>query len=164
MNFSYRAIGLIRSPFNELKSTPVQSAFSNASGVVELFREYEGGLKDIEGFSHLYLFYHFDRADSRSIAQKPIVDGAEEHGVFATRHFNRPNPIGVSIVRLKGIRGNMLDVEGIDVLDGTPLLDIKPYVRQFDAMDDARNGWVGDGHIGAIKAKSMAPCANNMGP
>ncbi len=141
MEFTYKAIGIIHSGFTEREHTPIQGVYSKEKGSVELFPEYADGLKDIEGFSHLYLIYHFDRAVEHSLLQKPFLDGRSERGIFATRHFNRPNHIGLSIVDLLGVKGNVLEVGGIDVLDGTPLLDIKPYVREFDHRDDVRCGW-----------------------
>ncbi|MCD1294285.1 tRNA (N6-threonylcarbamoyladenosine(37)-N6)-methyltransferase TrmO [Methanocella sp. CWC-04] len=157
MSHMYDEIGVIHSEFKEKEKTPVQSAFSKAWGTVEVFPGYADGLKDIEGFSHIFLLYHFDRADGSAISEKPIVDAKGEHGVFAMRHFNRPNPIGLSIVELKGVRGNILDVCGLDILDGTPLLDIKPYIRHFDVMEGIRNGWVDEQHMGAIRDKSVKP-------
>jgi tRNA-Thr(GGU) m(6)t(6)A37 methyltransferase TsaA len=142
MEITYKPIGVIHSPFTEKDRTPIQSAFSHATGTVEVFPEYAAGLRDIEGFSHLYLIYHFHHAGECSLLRKPFLDGAKSRGIFAIRHFCRPNPIGFSIVELKAVRGNVLEVGGIDVLDGTPLLDIKPYVRQFDCRENARSGWV----------------------
>lgn len=155
MEFTYTAIGVIRSPFVEKEDTPIQGSFSDARGTVELFPDYAGGLKDIEGFSHLYLIYHFDRAVEHCLIQKPFLDRVE-HGIFATRHYSRPNHIGLSIVELLGVRGNELEVGGIDVLDGTPLLDIKPLVRQFDFRDNVRCGWVDTKDTGA---RDMTPRA-----
>jgi tRNA-Thr(GGU) m(6)t(6)A37 methyltransferase TsaA len=141
MEVSFKVIGIIRSPFKSKDNTPIQGVYSNAYGSVELFPEYAEGLGDLEGFSHVYLIYYFDRADARALKQKPFLDGSRERGIFATRHFNRPNPIGISIVELKGISGSVLGISGVDVLDGTPLLDIKPYVREFDHREGARCGW-----------------------
>lgn len=157
MEVTYKVIGIIHSEFSKKDCTPIQSVFSDAKGMIELFPEYAEGLKDIEGFSHLYLIYHFNQAEGCSIVQKPFVDGQKEWGIFAIRHFNRPNPIGISIVELKGVRGNLLDIGGVDVLDGTPLLDIKPYVKQFDSRENVRSGWVDERHIDTIKTKSFTP-------
>jgi tRNA-Thr(GGU) m(6)t(6)A37 methyltransferase TsaA len=142
MEIVYKPIGIIHSPFTEKDQTPIQSAFSKADGTVEVFPEYSEGLRDIEGFSHLILIYHFHHTEECSLTRKPFLDGSRDRGIFAIRHFCRPNPIGISVVELKKVRGNILEVGGIDVLDGTPLLDIKPYVRQFDCRDESRNGWV----------------------
>jgi tRNA-Thr(GGU) m(6)t(6)A37 methyltransferase TsaA len=138
----YSPLGIIHSPFAEKDHTPIQGVFSEATGTVEVFPEYTEGLRDIEGFSHLFLIYHLHRTEECTLLRKPFLDGTRERGIFATRHFCRPNPIGLSIVELKKVRGNVLDVSGIDVLDGTPLLDIKPYVRQFDGRENVRSGWV----------------------
>ncbi|WP_394296433.1 tRNA (N6-threonylcarbamoyladenosine(37)-N6)-methyltransferase TrmO [Methanocella arvoryzae] len=157
VEFTYKAIGVVHSEFTRKDATPIQSIFSNAIGTVELFPEYADGLKDIEGFSHLYLLYHFNQADSRSIVHKPFLDGKKERGIFAIRHFNRPNPIGLSIVELRRVDGNVLEVGGVDILDGTPVIDIKPYVRQFDAREHVRSGWVDEQHVETIKVKSFTP-------
>ncbi|HUL62400.1 MAG TPA: tRNA (N6-threonylcarbamoyladenosine(37)-N6)-methyltransferase TrmO [Methanocella sp.] len=141
MKVTYEAIGVIHSPFREQADTPIQGTFSEAEGTVEVFPEYAAGLKDIGGFSHLFLIYDFHRATGYSLVAKPFLDGSEERGIFAIRHFRRPNPIGLSIVELRKVRGNILEIRGVDVLDGTPLLDIKPYIRQFDCREAARSGW-----------------------
>ncbi len=142
MEFSYRAIGIIHSPFREQADTPIQGTFSDAQGTIEIFPEYAAGLKDIEGFSHLFLIYHFHKAEGYSLVAKPFLDGSQDRGIFAIRYNRRPNPIGLSIVELKNVRENVLEVACVDILDGTPLLDIKPYVRQFDCREDACSGWV----------------------
>lgn len=157
MEVTYKTIGIVRSEFTRKDSTPIQSVFSSARGTVEVFPEYADGLKDIDGFSHLYLIYHFDRWEGGAIVQRPFLDGQKERGIFAIRHFNRPNPIGISIVELTGVRGNVLDIAGVDILDGTPVLDIKPYVGQFDHRDNVRNGWVDEQRVDAIKVKNFTP-------
>lgn len=140
MEISLRPIGLIHSPFHEPAGTPIQSARSHALGTVELLSEFAGGLKDIQGFSHIYLLYVFHRSSGYQLHVQPFLDG-REHGVFATRHPRRPNPIGISIVRLLSCRENLLEIEGVDVFDGTPLLDLKPYVPDFDQQSGVRSGW-----------------------
>jgi tRNA (adenine37-N6)-methyltransferase len=142
MEIVYKPLGIIRSPFTEKDHTPIQGMFSKATGTVEVFPEYAAGLRDIEGFSHLFLIYHFHHTEECTLVRKPFLDGSKDRGIFATRHFCRPNPIGLSIVELKKVKGNVLEVYGIDILDGTPLLDIKPYVRQFDCREGVRSGWV----------------------
>ncbi|BAD84900.1 hypothetical protein, conserved, UPF0066 family [Thermococcus kodakarensis KOD1] len=138
----YRPIGVIHSPFKEPKDVPIQaSAARGIRGTVDVFPEFEEGLKDIEGFSHVILIYHFHRARFKSLLVRPYMD-ENYHGVFATRAPARPNPIGISIVRLVERRGNVLIVEDVDVLDGTPLLDIKPYVPEFDYREGVRTGWL----------------------
>ena len=157
MEFTYKAIGIVHTCFNEKEHTPIQGAFSEERGTVEVFPEYAAGLRDIEGFSHLYLIYHFDRAEQHCLLQKPFLDGQNERGIFATRHFNRPNHIGLSIVKLLGIHDNVLEVAGVDVLDGTPVLDIKPLVPQFDFRDNVRGGWVDKQDLAAKGAGGFTP-------
>ena len=129
MEFQVKAVGVIHTGHATKEETPIQGAFQpDAVGMVELFPEFAPGLKDIVLFSHIILIYHFDRAGNVELVRKPFLDDAA-HGIFATRHPCRPNHLGISIVRLLGHEGNLLKVGGIDVLDGTPLLDVKPYVR-----------------------------------
>jgi tRNA (adenine37-N6)-methyltransferase len=138
--FVMRPIGIIRTPFTEPKGMPIQPAFSQVAGRVEVFAEYAQGLQDLDAFSHVILIYALHRSKGYALLVKPFLDDVAR-GLFATRHPSRPNPIGLSTVRLLSIRDNVLEVEGIDVLDGTPLLDIKPYVPDFDSHADARAGW-----------------------
>ena len=138
---TYKPIGIIHTPFKEKDKTPIQGCFAPSNkGQIELFPEYTEGLQDITSFSHLILIYHFHKAGSCELLTKPFLD-KEKRGIFAIRYFNRPNPIGLSIVKLTGIKGNILDISGVDMLDGTPLLDIKPYVPQFDIKENATSGW-----------------------
>ncbi len=138
--FVMRPIGVIHTPFAELKGMPIQPAFSQAVGRVEVLPEYAEGLQDLEDFSHVILIYALHRSNGYTLHVKPYLDDAT-HGLFATRYPCRPNPIGLSTVRLLARCGAVLEVAGIDVLDGTPLLDIKPYVPDFDVKTDARAGW-----------------------
>lgn len=141
MNFTLHPIGIIFSPFNDKKQTPIQPVRSQAVGVVEVFPEFVEGLDGLEGFSYIILFYIFDRSDGYSLRVQPFLDD-HTHGVFATRYPYRPNPLGFSIVRLLHRKDNRLDIEGVDVLDQTPLLDIKPYVPDFDIYPgEIRSGW-----------------------
>lgn len=140
MEFVIRSIGVIHSPFADKEKTPIQPSRSQAVGTVEISPEFAAGLKDIEGFSHIILLYTFHDSSGYSLLVKPFLDD-QEHGLFATRHPCRPNPIGLSIVKLLFHRQNTLTIEGVDVLDGTPLLDIKPYVPEFDMRTDTRAGW-----------------------
>jgi len=134
-------IGLIRTPYATKEACPIQPAFtSSEQSRVELFDEYAAGLKDIEGFSHLYLIYRFDRAGEIQFVRPTFLDD-EPHGIYASRHPCRPNSIGISIVKLIERDGNILTVDGADMLDGTPLLDIKPYLPQYDCFPDASEGW-----------------------
>lgn len=149
----YKPIGIIHTPFTEKKETPIQGAFSeNARGRVELFPEYVEGLKDIEGFSHIYLLYHFHKSEGYRLRLTPFLED-KEHGLFAIRHFNRPNPIGLSLVRLIDVTGNILEVGDVDILDGTPLLDIKPYIPKFDNRGDSTGGWVENPDIDLNRGK-----------
>ena len=120
---------------------PIQNAGANGvKGTIEIFPEYAEGLKDIEGFSHLILLYHLHQVNHYSLQVIPFLDTIE-HGIFATRSPIRPNPIGMTVVKLLELKGSILTIEGIDMLDQTPLLDIKPYLPQVDTLQDARIGW-----------------------
>ncbi len=142
MEYRIRAIGVIRTSFATKEEAPIQGAFHpEAEGRVELFAEFAGGLKDIELFSHIILVYHFDRAGAVQLVRAPFLDDAP-HGIFATRHPCRPNGLGITVARLLRREGNVLMIKGADVLDGTPLIDIKPYVPRFDAVPDATEGWL----------------------
>jgi tRNA (adenine37-N6)-methyltransferase len=137
----YHPIGIIHTPFKQCADAPAQGCFAQAArGHIELFPEFEPGLKDLTGFSHLVLLYHFHESNGYELITKPLLD-KEKRGVFATRYFKRPNPIGISIVKLIQVKGNRLEVGWVDMLDGTPLLDIKPYVSIFDARENVNDGW-----------------------
>lgn len=138
----YKPIGIIHSPFKEPKGTPIHPAGAKGiDGKVEVFPQYAEGLKDIEGFSHLILIYHFHLSKKSPLKVKPYMDD-EVHGVFAMRGPNRPNPIGISIVRLVRTEENMLYIQDVDIVDGSPLLDIKPYVPEFDIIEVDKTGWL----------------------
>jgi tRNA (adenine37-N6)-methyltransferase len=140
----YITIGIIHSPHKNKDHCPIQPLYaSETEGQVEVFEQYVEGLKDIECFSHIYLLYLFDRRGETQLVRATFLDD-QPHGIFASRHPCRPNGIGLSIVTLVGKDGNILVVKGIDILDDTPLLDIKPYVPRFDVIDSASNGWVQD--------------------
>jgi len=135
-------IGIIRSPYKNFAHMPIQPA--GACGVVGeilLERDLCAGLKDLEGFSHIFVLYHFHRAGDARLSITLFLDN-QPHGVFATCAPTRPNPIGLSVLKLLGIQENLLIVENIDILDGTPLLDIKPYVPGFDQPRDVHTGWL----------------------
>ena len=134
-------VGVIHSPYLTKEETPAQGAFQpGGMGWVEVFQEYEEGLKDIDGFSHLILLYLFDRAGSVQLVRPTFLDDAP-HGIFASRHPGRPNGIGITVVRLLRRESAILHVAGIDTLDLTPVLDIKPYIPRFDCFPDAAEGW-----------------------
>jgi tRNA-Thr(GGU) m(6)t(6)A37 methyltransferase TsaA len=150
----YRPIGIIHSPFKEVKGMPIQpSGALGIKGTVELFREYSAGLKDIDGFSHIILIYHFHLSRGYALETRPFME-EETHGIFAMRAPARPNPIGISVVRLIGIEDNILHIEDVDIVDGTPLLDIKPYVPDFDWHEAERTGWLSTKSQHARKHKS----------
>lgn len=137
-----RPIGRIHTPHRTKEECPIQPVYApEAKGRIEVFREYAAGLKDIETFSHIYILYLFDRAGEIRLVRPTFLDD-EPHGIYASRHPCRPNAIGMSIVRLEERQDNLLVVRGVDVLDGTPLLDIKPYIPRFDVIESASNGWV----------------------
>ncbi len=141
MMINFQAIGLIHTPFQTTENMPIQSSRSEAAGSVELFLEYLDGLEGVEEFSHLILVYVFHQAlDPVQLKVKPFLDD-QMHGVFATRFPNRPNRIGLSVVRLVTRKKNTLEILGADMLDGTPLLDIKPYVPDFDIHSVSKIGW-----------------------
>ena len=138
----YRPIGVIHSPFKETKGMPIQPAGARGvAGTVEVIPEYSDGLKDLDGFSHIFLLYHFHLSQGYSLMVKPYLDDSLR-GVFATRAPRRPNAIGISVVRLVGIEGCTLHIEDLDIADSTPLLDIKPYVPEFDTREVERTGWL----------------------
>lgn len=140
MEYLMRPIGIIHSPLTVKSQTSIQASRSQAKGVVEIYPEYMQGLQDLEGFSHIFLLYVFHESSGYSLLVKPFLDD-QLRGLFATRYPARPNPIGLSVVRLITRQGPTLEVEGLDMLDGTPLLDIKPYVPDFDIRTDTRTGW-----------------------
>ena len=138
----YRQIGVIHSPFKEPRGTPIQAtAAAGIEGRVEVFEEFCEGLKDLEGFSHIILVYHFHLSREPALRVIPFMDD-QIRGVFATRAPNRPNPIGISVVRLESVEGNILHVKDLDILEGTPVLDIKPYVPEIDIRETGKTGWL----------------------
>lgn len=139
---SYRPIGVVRSPFHSLEEMPIQPVGAcGVRGTIELRPELVPGLQDLAGFSHLWLLYHFHRHGTPRLTVTPFLD-RHPHGVFATRAPVRPNALGLSLVELVAIEGATLEISGVDLLDGTPLLDIKPYVPAFDWAGQVRCGWL----------------------
>jgi len=136
-----KPIGVIHSPFRFKGETPIQPSRSNARGKIEVFKEYEEGLEDIEGFSHVILIYQFHKSEGYSLKVKPYLDD-KLRGLFATRAPRRPNQIGLSVVKLLMRKENILFIEGIDILDGTPLLDIKPYIPDLVPKGKIKIGWL----------------------
>ena len=154
MSISITPIGTIQTPFDDLKGMPIQpSGAAKIQGTIVIDKEYEQGLNDLEGFSHIILLYHFHQSKGYSLIVKPFMDD-HKRGLFSTRAPRRPNPIGLSIVRLIKIKGNRLTIEGIDVLNGTPLIDIKPYVPVFDAKDVTAIGWLENNQEKSVFLKS----------
>ncbi|NLF50233.1 MAG: tRNA (N6-threonylcarbamoyladenosine(37)-N6)-methyltransferase TrmO [Leptolinea sp.] len=136
-----KSIGVIHTPNTEKSLTPIQSSRSELKGTVEVFPQYTEGLQGLEEFSHIYLIYEFHKSDTEvSLLVNPFLDD-RKHGVFATRYPYRPNPLGFSVVRLTSRQENILSFIGADMLDGTPLLDIKPYIPDFDVFDAQETGW-----------------------
>lgn len=147
---TYTPIGVVHSPFKEPKNVPIQATASQGiAGTIEIYPQYVEGLKDLEGFSHIILLYHFHLIMGCSLIVKPFLDN-KLHGVFATRSPARPNKIGLSVVHLIGIEYNTLHIEDIDIVEGTPLIDIKPYVPKFDDRKTAKIGWFTD-KLGKLK-------------
>ncbi|WP_319378174.1 tRNA (N6-threonylcarbamoyladenosine(37)-N6)-methyltransferase TrmO [uncultured Methanocorpusculum sp.] len=154
--FTVEQIGILHSPYTDPMQTPIQSVFAKGQGTIEIFPEFAEGLDQIESFSHLILITRLHKAPSEMLVETPMVDGGMSHGIFATRHMCRPNRIGFSIVKLLSVTGNSLVVEGLDLLDGTPVLDIKPYIPAFDAVLDASSGWLSSQHLDNIRKKSQS--------
>lgn len=141
---TFKQIGVIHSPFKTKEETPIQSIRSTTTGTIELYHDYIDGLIGLDEFSHIYLFYSWHKAakiDTYTVT--PFLDN-KAHGVFATRYPSRPNALGFSVVQLLRVERNILTIKGVDVLDGTPLLDIKPYVPDFDHFTPDKIGWYGD--------------------
>jgi len=138
----YKSIGIIHTPYEDIKNMPIQpSAAKGVKGTVEVYYKYQAGLKDLNGFSHIILIYHFHMSNGYQLEVKPFLDD-NLHGVFATRAPKRPNNIGISVVKLIKIENNILHIENADIINQTPLIDIKPYVPDFDAANNIKIGWL----------------------
>ena len=138
----YKPIGIVHSPHKEPKGTPIQpSAATGVKATVEIFPEFAEGLTDLDGFSHIFIIYHCHLVGKSSLKVQPYMDNYT-HGVFSTRAPSRPNPIGLSVVRLVSAEGNLLHIQDVDILDGTPVLDIKPLVPEFDMREVKKTGWL----------------------
>ncbi len=141
-SISYRPIGIIRTPFSTPAEMPIQpEGAKGIKGTIEINPELAPGLFDIEGFSHLILIYHFHLIQGHKLYVVPFMDD-KPHGIFATRAPVRPNPIGISVVELKKVENNLIYIEGVDMIDGTPLLDIKPFYARYDNRPETRSGWL----------------------
>ena len=142
MTINFTSIGTIYTPFKRKEGMPIQSAGSKGiRGKIKLKRKYAEGLYDLEKFSHIILVYYFHKSKGFKLRVIPFLDD-KQHGLFATRAPRRPNAIGISVVKLLSIKDNILEIENVDMLDGTPLLDIKPYVSQFDIHEIEKSGWI----------------------
>lgn len=142
MKIEYQPIGIIHTRFTEVSGMPIQPTGALGEvGTIEIFPQYASGLQDLDGFSHIFLLYHFHRSAGPKLLVTPFMD-SQQRGVFATRAPRRPNPIGLSVVRLVKVEGSVLHVENVDVLDETPLLDIKPYIPASDQYPAERIGWL----------------------
>jgi tRNA-Thr(GGU) m(6)t(6)A37 methyltransferase TsaA len=151
---TYKPIGIIHSPFKDVKGMPIQPAGAKGiAGTVEIYWRYQEGLADLDGFSHIILIYHFHLSEGYSLLVKPFLD-ERLRGVFSTRAPRRPNALGLSVVRLVKIEGSTLYIENVDIVDGTPLLDIKPYVPDLDGVRAERTGWLSGkaGKVGETRA------------
>ncbi|MBT4087997.1 MAG: tRNA (N6-threonylcarbamoyladenosine(37)-N6)-methyltransferase TrmO [Deltaproteobacteria bacterium] len=141
MEITFQSIGLVHSPFNDIKGMPIQpTGAQGIQGTIKIYDEFVQGLLDLEGFSHIILLYHLHKVQSSALVVTPFLD-TKEHGIFATRAPKRPNPIGLSIVKLNEVQGNTLQIENVDILNSTPLIDIKPYLPEFDQHPADRLGW-----------------------
>jgi tRNA-Thr(GGU) m(6)t(6)A37 methyltransferase TsaA len=167
VHITCRPIGILRTPHTQPTATPIQPVFAQGiPGRAEILPEYVDGLKDLDGFSHIYLIYHFHKAGPAQLVVTPFLD-TRPHGVFATRAPVRPNGIGLSIVRLVRIEGGVVHLEDVDMLDGTPLLDIKPYTPRFDWRENVKSGWldeigpaIADARDDAISRAGRKPSAD----
>jgi tRNA-Thr(GGU) m(6)t(6)A37 methyltransferase TsaA len=156
MTVKFKTIGVIHTPYSDPEGIPIQGALrTEIEGRAEIFPEYEEGLRDVEGFSHLIFLYHFHRVKEYALVSRPFLDDTPR-GVFSIRSPRRPNPIGMTVVRLLRREKNMLFFGGVDMVDGTPLLDIKPYIPDVDAHDADRVGWLGD----KMRKEGKEKCAN----
>lgn len=141
MTINYEPIGIINTPFDRKDGMPIQAIGAKGiKGTIVLDRKFKEGLDDLAGFSHIYLIYHFHKSENYTLKAKPFLDD-KSHGVFATRAPQRPNRVGISVVKLIGIKDNVLEIENVDMLNGTPLLDIKPYIPDFDIHKVEKTGW-----------------------
>ena len=138
----YKPIGIIYSPFKSIEGVPIQPAGADGiKGKIKVYKKYLNGLMNLEGFSHIILLYHFHLSRGYSLKVIPFLKN-QEKGVFATRAPKRPNQIGISVVKIDQIEGNIINISNVDILNGTPLLDIKPYSSFFDNVKNEKNGWL----------------------
>jgi len=150
MTIVIEPIGIVRSPFTSTEGMPIQAVASTARGQIEIHPQYREGLRDLDGFDYLIVLYRFHLAQKESLSVTPFLD-AQPRGVFATRAPTRPNRLGLSVVRLLKIDGSVLEVEQVDMVDGTPVVDLKPYLPAFDDRPAVRLGWFA-GRLEALDA------------
>ena len=149
-----KSIGIIHTPWKQTAGMPIQPAGAvGVSGTIDVFKEYQPGLSDLDGFSHIILLYIFHKSVGFDLQVVPFLD-SEQRGLFSTRAPRRPNPIGLSVVQLERIENGTLYIQNVDMLDGTPLLDIKPYVPEFDSQNEIRTGWLEQTRKGVITHRS----------
>ena len=154
MSLQCRPIGTIHSPFKTLEGMPIQpTGAKGVKGTVDVLPEYHPALQDLDGFSHIYLLYHFHRSRGFKLKVTPFLD-TQPRGLFSTRAPVRPNPIGLSVVQLININGGTLHIQNVDILDGTPLLDVKPYIPEFDQQNNIKTGWFDPARQGVSEKKS----------
>lgn len=154
MRIEVQPIGVVHTPFTSLEGMPIQPAGAEGvKGTIEVFEEYRPGLKDLEGFSHIILIYYFHCSTGFALHVVPFLD-SQPRGLFATRAPKRPNPIGLSVVQLDTIENGIVYIRNVDILDDTPLLDIKPYVPEFDAPAEVRTGWLEQSGKSVLSRKS----------
>ena len=160
----FHSIGVINTPLKKLSEIPIQPVFAKGiQGTVTIEPPYIDGLTDLDGFSHIYLLYWFHKRKEMKLIVKPYLED-KKHGVFATRAECRPNPLGFSLVRLVSIEKNVLHIEDVDILDGTPLIDIKPHVKRFDFRGNVRSGWLDgiDGRVANIRGRRTSEIQDGM--
>ena len=144
IQINYEPIGTIHSPFKQIENMPIQpSSAQGIQGHIELDEDYMDGLSDLDGFSHIYLIFHLHLSKTFELKVVPFLDD-QLRGVFSTRAPKRPNPIGLSVVKLVDINHNIINIENVDIVDGTPLLDIKPFVNEMNAISDYKTGWLSE--------------------
>ena len=154
MSIKYEPIGIIKTSHKTVDGIPIQSSGAKGfKGSVVIKQKFIEGLEDLDGFSHIYLVYHFHKSKNYILKPTPFLDN-KARGIFSTRAPHRPNPIGISVVKLISIQDNVLEIENVDILDGTPLLDIKPYIPEFDIFEIEKAGWIKNkgGDIDEIKS------------
>ena len=152
MKIEFSPIGIIHTSYKSVNNVPIQPTADNDSeGWIEIFEEFADGLADLDGFSHLYLIFHLHKSAGFKLKVIPFLDRVER-GIFATRSPARPNPVGLSVVKLVSVKGNIVNIRGLDIVDGTPLIDIKPLVPMFEDSTDIRIGWF-EGKGGEIPGK-----------